>query len=45
MLQLSTPYDISAIEILRLNQNNGRYVIVLLATVTSIFCITGPDDL
>lgn len=35
----------SAIEILRLNQQNGKYVIVLLATVTSIFCVTGPDDL
>lgn len=45
MIQLSTPYDVTAIEILRLNQYNGRYVVVLLATVTSIFCITGPDDL
>ena len=45
VLQISSQYDVTVIEILRLNQYNGRYVIILFATVSSIFCIAGPDDI
>jgi hypothetical protein len=45
-MQIPVTYDIAAIEILRLTQsNNKNYVILIFSTLSSIFCITGLDDL
>lgn len=44
VLQVQSQFDILAIEILRLTQTYGRYVIILLSTISTIYCITGPDD-
>lgn len=45
-MQIPVTYDIAAIEILRLTQSNGKnYVIIIFSTLSSIYCITGLDDL
>ena len=44
--QLYLTHEISFCEILRFTQKNGnRYMILLIATVGSIVCMSGPDDL
>ncbi len=45
-MQIPVTYDIAAIETLRLAQSNGKnYVILIFSTLSSIYCITGLDDL
>lgn len=44
--QLYLTHEVSICEILRFTQKNGnRYVIIFIATIGSIVCLTGPDDL
>lgn len=44
--QLYLNHEISNCDVLRLIQNNGKsYVVVILSTLSSILCLTGPDDL
>lgn len=44
--QIYVNHDISAIEILRLTQSNGKhFVIAIFLTLSSLYCVTGPDDL
>jgi thioredoxin-related protein len=48
VIQVPTTSDIQNIEVYRLQQNpnvGGKYMIVIFATNSSLFCMTGPDDL